>query len=263
MTTSDPQTTRQAIRSTYAEAAERGCGCDPACCDDGASVTAEHARAIGYGADELEHAPAEANLGLGCGSPTSIAQLAPGERVLDLGSGGGLDCFLAAEQVGPNGHVVGVDMTPEMVELARANLREISHRNVEFRLGEIEHLPVAEASVDVVISNCVVNLSLDKGRVSREVFRVLRPGGRVAISDMVALAPLPQLVRNDPELVAGCVGGAVTADEFKASLREAGFRDVRIEVGTSVNPYGVAPAQIHATKGATSHALIPGCGVGQ
>ena len=247
MTGKEREAVRAAVRATYADAAQAGAGCGPACCG-GVSAATEHARAIGYEADELEHAPAEANLGLGCGSPTAIAQLAPGESVLDLGSGGGLDCFLAAEQVGPHGQVVGVDMTPEMVALARANLRETSHRNVEFRLGEIEHLPVADASVDVVISNCVVNLSLDKGRVSREVFRVLRPGGRVAISDMVALEVLPDSVRNDLELVAGCVGGAVTADEFKASLREAGFRDIRIEVGTSVNPYGVASAEIHATK---------------
>ncbi len=173
--------------------------------------------------------PAGADLGLGCGNPQAIAALQPGETVLDLGSGAGFDCFLAVRQVGPSGLVIGVDMTAEMVTKARQNAEKAGYGNVEFRLGEIEHLPVADASVDVIISNCVINLSPDKFQVFREAFRVLRPGGRLAISDIVTTAPLPEEVRHDLALYAGCIAGAATIMEIEAMLREAGFKQIRIQ----------------------------------
>jgi SAM-dependent methyltransferase len=169
-------------------------------------------------------------LGLGCGNPQAIAELIAGERVLDLGSGAGFDAFLAARQVGDTGSVVGVDMTPEMIAKARGNILKTELRNVEFRFGEIEHLPVADASIDVIMSNCVINLSTDKPAVFREVFRVLAPGGRVAISDIVALRPIPDAVRNDLEAYAGCVSGAARVPEIEAMLAETGFRDVHVEL---------------------------------
>jgi ubiquinone/menaquinone biosynthesis C-methylase UbiE len=172
-------------------------------------------------------------MGLGCGNPQAIASLKPGETVLDLGSGGGFDCFLAARQVGESGRVIGVDMTPEMIRKARSNAQKSAqkggHANVEFRLGEIEHLPVADRSVDAIISNCVINLSPDKPAVFRDAFRVLKPGGRLAIADIVATAALPEDARQDLALISGCVGGAAPMDEIETFLREAGFRDIRIQ----------------------------------
>jgi SAM-dependent methyltransferase len=185
------------------------------------------AAAIGYAAEELAAAPDGANMGLSCGNPTAIASLRPGEVVLDLGAGGGFDCFVAGPKVGPTGRVIGVDMTPEMVSKARANAaayaRQTGLSNVEFRLGEIEHLPVADGSVDVVISNCVLNLSPDKARVWREVARVLRPGGRVAVSDLALLRPLPVAVLKDVEALVGCVAGAVLVEETRRQAVEAGL----------------------------------------
>jgi SAM-dependent methyltransferase len=174
--------------------------------------------------------PDGADLGLGCGNPQAIAELKSGERVLDLGSGAGFDAFLAARQVGDTGSVVGIDMTPEMITKARHNTLKTELRNVEFRLGEIEHLPVADASVDVIMSNCVINLSTDKPAVFREAFRVLAPGGRVAISDIVALTQIPEHVRNDLEAYAGCVSGAAPVPEIEAMLATAGFRDVQVQL---------------------------------
>jgi len=168
-------------------------------------------------------------MGLGCGNPQAIAALEPGETVLDLGSGGGFDCFLAVRQVGETGRVIGVDMTPEMIRKARANAAKSGFQNVEFRLGEIEHLPVADRSVDVILSNCVINLSPDKAAVFQEAFRVLKPGGRLAIADIVATAALPEDIRNDLALRVGCVGGAAAVDEIETFLREAGFREIRIQ----------------------------------
>jgi ubiquinone/menaquinone biosynthesis C-methylase UbiE len=168
-------------------------------------------------------------MGLGCGNPQAIAALKPGETVLDLGSGGGFDCFLAARQVGETGWVIGVDMTPEMIRKARDNAKKGGFTNVEFRLGEIERLPVADRSVDAIISNCVINLSPDKSAVFQEAFRVLKPGGRLAIADIVATASLPDDIRNDLALRAGCVGGAVAMDEIETFLREAGFREIHIQ----------------------------------
>lgn len=175
-------------------------------------------------------APEGANLGLGCGNPQAIADLKPGEVVLDLGCGGGFDCFLAAKRVGPTGRVIGVDMTPEMVARARVNTEKVELDNVEFRLGEIEHLPVADASVDVIISNCVINLSPDKPAVFRDAFRVLRPGGRLAVSDVVATAELPAEWRKDMALLSGCVSGAANIDTLSQILVDAGF------VGISIKP---------------------------
>jgi SAM-dependent methyltransferase len=168
-------------------------------------------------------------MGLGCGNPQAIADLKPGETVLDLGSGGGFDCFLAARQVGETGQVIGVDMTADMIAKARENALKGGYANVEFRLGEIEHLPVADASVDVIISNCVINLSPEKLDVFREVYRILKPGGRLAISDVLATAPLPAELKNDLQLLSACVSGAATVVEITAMLQEAGFQDIEIQ----------------------------------
>jgi len=184
---------------------------------------------MGYSPEEVQAVPEGADLGLGCGNPQAIAALQPGETVLDLGSGAGFDCFLAARQVGSTGQVIGVDMTAEMVAKARENAGEADFGNVEFRLGEIEHLPVADASVDVILSNCVINLSPNKPQVFREAFRVLRPGGRLAISDIVAMATMPEEMRNDLALYAGCIAGAATKAELEALLREAGFDQILIQ----------------------------------
>jgi SAM-dependent methyltransferase len=197
------------------------------CCGPSALPTSD---ALGYSEEERRNAPDGADLGLGCGNPQTIAELKIGERVLDLGSGAGFDAFLAARQVGDTGSVVGVDMTPEMIAKARGNLLTTDLQSVEFRLGEIEHLPVADGSVDVIMSNCVINLSTDKPAVFREAFRVLAPGGRLAISDIVALREIPDDVRNDLEAYAGCVSGAAPVPEIEAMLAEAGFYDVHVEL---------------------------------
>jgi ubiquinone/menaquinone biosynthesis C-methylase UbiE len=222
---------RQAVREAYADVAtqEGSCCCERAasCCPD-TSAADQRSAQLGYSADELAAVPDGANLGLGCGNPTAIAALRPGEVVLDLGSGGGLDCFLAARQVGESGRVIGVDMTPEMVSRARENARQGGYANVEFRLGEIEHLPVADASVDVVLSNCVINLSPDKPSVYREAFRALKPGGRLAVSDVVATAPLPDEMRQDRALLCGCVAGAMIVADLADLLREVGFGEIAI-----------------------------------
>jgi ubiquinone/menaquinone biosynthesis C-methylase UbiE len=184
----------------------------------------------GYSPEELRIAPEGANMGLGCGNPQAIASLQFGETVVDLGSGGGFDCFLAARKVGETGRVIGVDMTPEMVAKARENARKGDYPNVEFRLGEIEHLPVEDGSADVIISNCVINLSPEKLDVFREIYRILKPGGRLAIADVVATAPLPPEMKNDLELLTSCVSGAATVNEIEEMLQEAGFKDVQIMI---------------------------------
>lgn len=223
---------RQAVLENYSEVAKRGgAGCVPeatGCCGGGAG-TVSMSKQIGYSEEELASVPSGADMGLGCGNPQAIAALKLGETVLDLGSGGGFDCFLAARQVGETGRVIGVDMTPEMVRKARANATKANVANVEFRLGEIEHLPVADRSVDAIISNCVINLSPDKASVFQEAFRVLKPGGRLAVADIVATAALPEDARKDLALISGCVGGAAPMDEIETFLREAGFRDIRIQ----------------------------------
>ena len=217
-----------AVRDRYGAAARGEGGCSPSCCSGSASAVST-SRNLGYSAADLASVPEGANLGLGCGNPQAVASLRAGETVLDLGSGGGFDCFLAARAVGTGGKVIGVDMTADMVSLARKNAAKGGYRNVDFRLGEIEHLPVADASVDVIISNCVVNLSPDKQQVYREAFRVLRPGGRLAISDVVASAPIPEDVAADIAAYAACVAGASSVDELGRMLAEAGFSEIRIE----------------------------------
>ena len=202
------------------------------CCGEGAAAPVDdflaQAARLGYSLQDVSSVPKGAEFTFGCGNPQALAALRAGETVLDLGSGGGLDCFLAAHRVGPTGRVIGVDMTADMLETARASARRAGYTNVEFRLGEIEHLPVADDSVDVIISNCVINLSPDKPAVFRETFRVLKPGGRLAISDVVALAPLPAAAQTDEGLWCGCMGGAEEIGALEAILREAGFANVRV-----------------------------------
>jgi SAM-dependent methyltransferase len=183
---------------------------------------------MGYSVQELESVPEGSNLGLGCGNPAAIASLKPGETVLDLGAGAGFDCFLAARKVGENGLVIGVDMTPEMIDKARDNAQKGSYQNVQFRLGEIEHLPVADNAVDVIISNCVVNLAPNKGDVMREAYRVLKPGGRIAISDLALRGELPKKIKDNMAAYVSCVAGAIHIDDYKKAVLSAGFRDVKL-----------------------------------
>ncbi len=215
---------RDSVRQTYAQVAKTAGGC----CGKPV-VQPISGEALGYSSADLESVPEGAEMGLGCGNPQAIAALKPGETVLDFGSGGGFDCFLAARQMGKTGKVIGVDMTPEMLAKARANTIKGNYSNVEFRLGEIEHLPVADESVDVILSNCVINLSPDKRRVFTEAFRVMKPGGRLAISDVVATAPMSETMKQDLALHACCVAGAVPVAEVEDALRAAGFEQVRVE----------------------------------
>ena len=232
------QEIRQTVRTSYARVAQTSSGCCgpavPSCCG---SAPVGMPSKLGYTEAERGAVPAGSDMGLGCGNPTAIASLKPGETVLDLGCGGGFDCFLAAPRVEPGGRVIGVDMTPEMVEKARANAEKAGTSNVEFRLGEIEHLPVADATVDVIISNCVINLSPDKRAVFRDAFRALKPGGRLAISDIVATAPIPDDVAWDPKMVSGCMGGAAPVDDIVAWLGEVGFGNIRVDVSEQSRAY--------------------------
>jgi arsenite methyltransferase len=217
---------KRVVRQSYAKVARNaGRCCGPS---DMQEAVMETSKAIGYTAEELAAAPEDANMGLGCGNPTAIATLAKGEVVLDLGSGGGFDCFLAADKVGSKGKVIGIDMTPEMIEKARKNAEKGGYKNVEFRLGEIENLPVADSSVDVIISNCVINLAPNKKRVFEEAFRVLRPGGRVIVSDLVLLKELPEEIKNSVAAYVGCVAGAMIKDDYLKVIEKAGFRKVRL-----------------------------------
>lgn len=220
---------REYVRNNYAEVAQKGTA--GGCCNIGAAPfnISEMTKKIGYTEADSLNVPPEANMGLGCGNPIAIAALKDGEVVLDLGSGGGFDCFLARRQVGETGYVIGVDMTPDMITLARKNAEKSGYTNVEFRLGEIEHLPVADSSVDVLISNCVINLSPDKQQVYNEVFRVLKPGGRLSISDVVATAQIPQEIKQDLALISCCIGGAEYIDDIRAMLQHAGFSDIQIK----------------------------------
>ncbi|MEY3806491.1 MAG: arsenite methyltransferase [Actinomycetota bacterium] len=253
---------RSTVRKTYtviAEASGSCCGADNSCSDT-PTLTKVDATELGYSAADRDSVPEGADLGLGCGNPGAIARMKPGETVLDLGSGAGFDAFLSARAVGETGKVIGVDMTPEMISKARANAENGGYTNVEFRLGEIEHLPVADASIDVIISNCVINLSPDKQAVFHEAMRVLRPGGRIAISDVVASSELPEEIRNDLSLYSCCISGASSITDVEMYLRIAGFDNVSIQprdesksfidkwaLGKNVTDY-VLSASIEATK---------------
>lgn len=221
---------RQTVRDGYGRVAR---GESSSCCGGGDSDASQFAAHMGYGAEELSALPEGANLGLSCGNPTALAELQPGDVVLDLGSGAGFDVFIAADRVGATGQVIGVDMTADMIDRARDNATAFVQRtgtdNVEFRLGEIEHLPVADASIDVIISNCVINLSPDKAQVWREIARVLKPGGRVSVSDIALKRPLPDSVRTAVESLVGCVAGAVTVAETEAMVQAAGLADLQLQ----------------------------------
>ena len=221
---------RKVVREGYADIAKnRGSCCSQisSCCG-GTDQLQTISKAIGYTDKDLGAVPEGANLGLGCGNPVALASLTEGETVLDLGAGAGFDCFLAANKVGQSGKVIGVDMTPEMVEKARENALKNDYQNVEFRLGEIENIPVADNSTDAVISNCVINLSPDKNRVFQETFRVLKPGGRLMVSDIVLLQELPDFIKNSVAAYIGCVSGALLKEEYIAAIRGAGFHEVKI-----------------------------------
>lgn len=241
-----PSETREMVREHYGQVAKTdgACGCGPGCCGGSATTSLD----LGYEAADLAGLPRGADMGLGCGTPLAFAGLQEGEVVLDLGSGGGIDAFLAAKQVGTQGRVIGVDMTPEMLAKARDNASRVGAQNVEFRLGEIESLPVGDRSVDVVVSNCVINLSPDKTAVFREAFRVLRPGGRLAISDIVASAPLATHIAEDPAALSGCIAGAPVMDELRAHLEAAGFAGVHIEINEGSRSQFVAAATIRAIR---------------
>jgi len=274
---------RAAVRDQYGQVARLsasvgGSACAPGCCG---GSSPDVSLALGYSADDLAAVPEGANMGLGCGNPQAIAALKPGETVLDLGAGGGFDCFLAARQVGPTGRVIGVDMTPDMVTKARTNAATLGTTNVDFRLGEIEHLPVGDGSVDVIISNCVINLSPDKAAVFADAFRVLKPGGRIAVSDVVRTAPMPAELEADIAALTGCVSGAVEVGTLRGLMAAAGFGSIRVDVdeksrhvirdwlpGADVDRY-VASAKIEAVKpggaqavAAAPAAAAPGAGCG-
>jgi len=224
---------RKEIRDKYSKVALKkvdGCGCKTGCCSGNQSFDVnEMTQVLGYSEEDLSGISQQANMGLGCGNPLAIAALKTGETVLDLGSGGGFDCFLARKQVGETGLVIGVDMTPEMIMLARENAQKSGYANVEFRLGEIEHLPVADSTVDVIISNCVINLSLDKQKVFADAYRVLKKGGRLSISDIVATAELPDSVMRDIGMMTGCIAGAEYVENIKKMLLDAGFESIRLQ----------------------------------
>ncbi len=221
---------KEIVREGYAKIAKQGsscCGPASSCCGS-ANLAEDISRRIGYSEEEIGGAPEGANLGLGCGNPVALASLREGDTVLDLGSGAGFDCFLAANKVGKKGKVIGVDMTPEMIEKANDNAKKSNYRNVEFRRGDIEKLPVDNDSIDVVMSNCVINLSPDKAKVFKEAFRTLKPGGRLTISDIVLLKELPKFVKESMEAYVGCVSGAMIKSEYLEKIEAAGFRDVRV-----------------------------------
>jgi len=221
---------KEIVKEGYAKVAKQGsscCGPGSSCCGS-ADLAEDISRRIGYSEEEITGVPEGANLGLGCGNPVALASLREGDTVLDLGSGAGFDCFLAANKVGKKGKVIGVDMTPEMIEKAKENAKKSNYRNVEFRRGDIETLPVDDDSIDVVMSNCVINLSPDKAKVFKEAFRALKPGGRLTISDIVLLKELPGFVKESIEAYVGCVSGAILKSEYLEKIEAAGFRDVRV-----------------------------------
>ncbi len=246
----DADAIREQVREGYSRVAERSSkGCE-------SGTAGETARKIGYSEEELQAAPDGANLGVGCGNPTALASLRPGEVVVDLGSGAGFDAFLAARAVGPNGRVIGIDMTDAMLEKARENARNGGYPNVEFRKGTIEDLPLENESVDVIISNCVINLSPEKDRVFREAFRVLRPGGRLMISDIVLERPLPPELASNIDAYLGCVGGASVRGEYLETIGKAGFESVEI-VGEASLGQAFSPDHPQVREGAEQLGVEP------
>jgi SAM-dependent methyltransferase len=243
---------KKAVREQYGNIARQGsscCGPAKSCC--GSTDSAQSiSKSIGYSEEELQAVPEGANMGLGCGNPTALASLKQGETVLDLGSGAGFDCFLAASEVGSTGKVIGVDMTAEMLERARENARKGDFGNVEFRLGEIENLPVGDNQVDVIISNCVINLSPNKKRVFEEAFRVLRPGGRLMVSDIVLLKELPEEIRNSVAAYVACIAGATTKKKYLETIREAGFQETKVlgEAAYSAELLANDPVAVEVSK---------------
>ncbi|MBI4334294.1 MAG: arsenite methyltransferase [Chloroflexi bacterium] len=230
---------KKTVRQRYATIARKESPCCPpvsSCCGSSPGKAGTISQKVGYSAEELQGIPEEANLGLGCGNPVALASLKEGDTVLDLGSGAGIDCLLAAARVGDRGRVIGVDMTPEMIDRARENARKGNYHNVEFRLGEIENLPATDSSVDAIISNCVINLSPDKPRVFREAYRVLRPGGRIMVSDIVLLQPLPEKVRDSIDAYIGCISGALLKDDYLEAVHRAGFTGVATLGETTFSP---------------------------
>jgi SAM-dependent methyltransferase len=235
---------RKAVRKEYGNVATQGsscgcgCGCGPEQDQDAQISALVTSRNIGYSDEQLDSVPGESVQGLGCGNPVALASLKEGETFLDLGSGPGLDCFLAAERVGRTGKVIGVDMTPEMIDKARENITMGDFENVEFRLGEIEHLPVADNSVDVITSNCVINLSVDKKAVFQEAYRVLKPGGRLMISDIVLVKELPESILNSIQSYVGCVSGAILKDKYLKLVKDVGFSEVEVVSEVKVGSLG-------------------------
>ena len=226
---------RNEVRKSYAKVAEasnnnESCGIESSCCgvSDDIDINTLNSLRLGYSNDDLENVPDGADMGLGCGNPRAIAGLSAGETVVDLGSGGGFDVFLAAREVGENGKVIGIDMTPTMISKARNNAEKANFENVEFRLGEIEFLPIADNTVDVIISNCVINLSPNKVQVFSDAYRILKSGGRLAISDVVASCEMPEEMKNDPALYAGCMAGASLIHELESYMQDAGFKEIKI-----------------------------------
>jgi SAM-dependent methyltransferase len=270
---------RKTVREGYAQVAKSSSSCcaPQSSCGCSSNVATDISKRVGYSDQDIESVPDGANLGLGCGNPVALASLKKGDVVLDLGSGAGFDCFLAANTVGKSGKVIGVDMTPEMIEKARENARRGGYQNVEFRLGEIEHLPTADNSVDVIISNCVINLSPEKGRVFKEAFRVLKPGGRLMVSDIVLLNELPDSIKKSVAAYIGCVAGASLKDEYLENIKAAGFKEVAVVdetsfpsgqgitdpiVQTLANDFGVSQADLKklgsSIKSIKVHAVKPG-----
>jgi arsenite methyltransferase len=228
MVTEPNEKIKETVRQGYAKIASGCCGPKNSCCGGGTNSAKTISKKIGYADEDMQNVPEGANLGLGCGNPIAMASLKEGETILDLGSGAGFDCFLAANKVGPAGKVIGVDMTTEMVEKAKENARKGHYINVEFRLGEIERLPVDDNSVDVVISNCVINLVPDKNTAFKEAYRVLKPGGRLMVSDVVLLKSPPKSIKNSVEAYIGCLSGAIMKDKYLQVISKAGFKNVKV-----------------------------------